>query len=75
MNVSARMYCQSKTLHDSGYATVKLCAVYGKNGESNKDFADATPTANLELTISKGRPAMDVFVPGKTYDLLFTPVE
>lgn len=73
INVRARMYCETKVLHASGCATINLVAVYGK-GEGNKDFADATPSGKLEMVIAKDRPAMHAFEPGKTYDLLFTPV-
>ena len=72
--VRARMYCPQVIRHDSGYTTIKLTAIYSK-GEGNKDFNDATPSGTLEMVISKGRPAAAFFEPGKTYDLLFTPLE
>jgi len=37
----------------------------------NKDYAEATPSGKLELTIDKTRPAADFFETGKEYYLDF----
>jgi hypothetical protein len=57
-----------------GGDTVELCAVYSSDpSHPNKSFADATPSATVSMTISKGRPAADLFEVGKEYLVEFRP--
>jgi hypothetical protein len=73
MRVRAKMKCDRVT--DEGWAKIAKCsAIYGTEGE-NKDFADATPSGSLELTINRGRPAADVFKPGQEFYVDITPVD
>ena len=53
-----------------GQKTIHANAVYSGKGE-NKDYAEATPSGKLELTIDKTRPAADFFETGKEYYLDF----
>ena len=49
----------------------KLTAVVGNDGE-NKDFNDATPSGNLEISIHGQVPAANFFEVGKEYYMDFT---
>lgn len=63
--VRAKMHCTA------GGNEVRMQAVYSQTGE-NADFADATPSGDLRMMISPGRPAAEFFQPGKTYYVDFT---
>lgn len=73
--VRAKMSCNRVETTNFGGAKpqhkVYLGAVYGSEGE-NKDYADATPSAECWMQISDGRPAFDFFKPGKVYYVTFT---
>lgn len=71
--VRAKMKCHAVEHFEYG-SKIRLGAVYGNNGE-NKDFADATPAGECWMQISNGRPAGQLFEPGKEYYVDFTPVE
>lgn len=74
MRVRAKFSCNRVTEFTGGYKSVEFNAVHSTTGE-NKDFAEATPSGKLELSISPGRPAADAFKPGKEYYLDITPVD
>lgn len=65
MRVRAKMRCGTVTNREHA-SDVELNAVHSATGE-NADFADATPSGKLTLTISKGRPAIAAFTPGTEY--------
>ena len=69
--VRAKFRCDSVESFYGGLKKAKLNAVYGKEGE-NKDFTDATPSGNLEISIWGNMPASNFFEPGKEYYLDFT---
>jgi hypothetical protein len=79
MKVRAKMRCNSitKTGYGNGQhgVTVELGAVYSSDPRSeNKDFAAATPTASLKMTIDPGRPASEAFDVNREYYVDITPV-
>ena len=53
---------------------VNLAAVYDQS-EDNKDFTNATPNGNLNITIRNDAPASEFFKPGKFYFMDFTEAE
>lgn len=53
---------------------VKMSAVIGSEGE-NKDFNDATPSGELEISIHGSVPASNFFTIGKDYYMDFTEAE
>lgn len=53
---------------------VKMTAVVGNAGE-NKDFNDATPGGNLEISVRGDVPAANFFEVGKEYYMDFTKAE
>lgn len=74
--VIAKMNCNSvETLRwnvtQKPQHKVRFGAVCGDNGE-DKTFSDATPSGEVWLNISDGRPALDFFQPGKRYYVTFT---
>lgn len=70
--IKAKFVCNSIT--DNGWnKSANLTAVYGKEGE-NSDFAKATPSGNLTISIDKDTPASDFFEPQSSYYLYFEPV-
>jgi hypothetical protein len=74
--VRAKFRVLNITLHDAGGKTVEMYPVYSSDPNSeNKSFSDETPSGNIKLCISKGRPASDLFEPGKEYYVDFTPAE
>lgn len=67
--VKAKFTCSS--VADTGSSKVaNFYAVYSQDGE-NKDFADATPSGNLQIVINNGRPAAEFFKQGENYYLTF----
>lgn len=72
--VEAKFKCSSVEEFAGGYKEAKLQAVYG-NGGGNEDFAEATPSGDVSITISPGRLASDFFKPGAEYYLDFTQAE
>lgn len=70
MSVRAKFQCSSITLYPNT-ATAELNAIYSTTGE-NADFATATPSGKLVVTISAGVPAANFFAPGKSYYLDFS---
>lgn len=79
MQVRAKMRCNSitKTGHDpkKPQVQVQLGAVYSNDPESeNRSFANATPSASVNLSIDAGLPAAAAFEHGREYYVDFTPV-
>jgi hypothetical protein len=69
MAVKAKFRCTSVT--DNGYnKSADFSAVYGKEGE-NADYAKATPTGSLKISIDKETKASEFFQPQKEYYLVF----
>jgi len=64
------MQCSEVTKTSYGSERVKLSAVYG-NGEENKTYAKATPSASVEMTVDNPE-AHGAFVPGREYYVDFT---
>lgn len=79
MQVRAKMECGSKVTDEHGNTLVSLFAVYankdGSRADENKAFSDATPSGSVNLMISPGMPAADLYQPGKHYYVDFTAVE
>lgn len=77
--VRAKMECGSKVTDSDGNTLISLFAVYsnkdGSRAEENKAFSDATPSGSVNLTITKGMPAADLYQPGKQYYVDFTAVD
>ena len=71
MNIKAKMRCDSVTKNSYDQEVVRLGAVYG-DGEENKSYSLATPSASVELTISNP-DAFGAFVPKGEYYVDFTP--
>lgn len=58
-----------------GSARIYMAAVYSDvPGSENKQFSDATPDGNFQMTIKSGGP-IAFFESGKDYYLDFTKVE
>ncbi|WP_425065638.1 hypothetical protein [Reyranella sp.] len=71
MSVKARMAC-SNVNDFGGHREVFFNAAYSADKSSpNYSFSQATPQASLRMVITN-RAAFEQFVPGKTYDLVFT---
>jgi hypothetical protein len=73
MSVTARMFCQRIILaaHSPLAKTIELSVV--SRGPENKEWAAATPTGNMTLTINNG-DAAEQFDIGKDYLITITPV-
>ena len=71
--VRAKFTCQEVTQYIGTSKKVRLTPVTGGSDE-DKLFWKYTPVGELSMTIDNP-PASDMFVPGKTYYLDFTPVE
>lgn len=71
--IRARVKCS--TVRRTQYTeSVVLNAVYSpKPTDPNYSFSEATPVAKFEMTITN-QDAWGFYQPGKTYDVLFTPV-
>lgn len=74
MPVRAKFICESVTKYTDGGKHVALRACYN-NAPENKAFNDATPSGEIKITISKGKPAADLFEPGREFFVDFTPAE
>jgi len=82
--IQARFFVESvkRTGHPDGKGgvlgvceIVTLRAIYSSGPDDpNRSFAEATPQAYMEMTITN-REVFGAFEPGKLYDLLFTPKE
>lgn len=73
-SVIAKFECNSVLPgFNTGDKWLRFHAVYEENGV-NKSFAEATPSGNIDMLISAGRPATDFFKQGKKYLVTFTPV-
>lgn len=86
MNIKGRFYCESvrqcglpwgdsigAVTGKTSYEEVVLCGIYGSSPDDpNKSFADAMPSAKVEMTICSPA-AIGEFKPGHIYDLMFTP--
>lgn len=71
--IRAKFQCHKVEHVTGGYRTATLGAVYSQTGE-NADFAKATPSGQLVISISPETPAVDFFEPGKDYYLEFEAV-
>lgn len=76
-NIIAKMHCESVTPYDNGKEkqseNVTLRAVYG-DSEENKTFAEATPSAEVRMSISNPA-AWGAFEQGKEYIVTFALAE
>lgn len=72
--VRAKFSCNKVSNFPNGYKEAELNAVHSESGE-NADFANATPSGSLTISISPDVPANNYFTPGKDYYLDFTEVE
>ena len=71
--VRAKFSCNSIVNHGH-VKEAHLSAVYSEEGE-NADFAKATPSGQLSISIDIDTPASEFFQPQKEYYLEFTEVE
>lgn len=71
----AKFHCDSVETFAWGNKQAKMSAVYDDGKPENNQFAEATPNANLIITIDKDAEAKDFLVPGKSYYLDFTEAE
>ncbi len=89
MNIAARVFCQQVVQygapgHDPASGTVNgavsqetvtFKAIYSSSADDpNKSFSQATPNLNIEMTVTNMK-AFGAFVPGRIYDLTFSPTE
>ena len=70
--MKAKFLCLEVTKF-TGSKKAKLVPVYSQVGE-NADFAKATPSGELSITIDGGTQASDFFEPGEYYYLDFTRI-
>lgn len=70
--VRAKFRCNSIT-DFGGQKQAQLSAIYGTEGE-NADYAKATPSGQLSISIDSETPASEFFKPGGEYYLTFEPV-
>ena len=68
----AKFTCSSVTEHGYGNKTANLTAVYDDGNQENNQFAEATPSGTMEISIDKNAVAKDFLTPGKDYYLDFT---
>jgi hypothetical protein len=66
----AKFKCNSVTAFDYGGKEAKLSAVCSDSQENNQ-FAEATPSGNLTISIDKNAIAKNFLTPGKEYYLDF----
>ena len=71
--VRAKFKCYSVEEFAGGSKTAKLSAVYSANGE-NAQFAHATPSGTLSISIDSQTEAVEFFKAGEEYYLDFSPV-
>ena len=70
MTARAKFVCYTVAEYTST-KEVKMHAVHSETGE-NKDFTEASPAGELDITIWKEKPAANFFKPGKEYYLDFS---
>src|SRR5689334_22728982 len=86
MKVRAKARVTAITTHESGDVSVTFHGVaprFEKDADGkyvmvqneNADFAAASPSFNLQITINKDRPASGAFAAGAEYYVDFTPAE
>lgn len=77
MNIQAKMVCESVApspdADNKCAEQVTLRAVYG-DGEENKSYSEATPSAQVSMTISN-KAAWGAFEVGKEYYVKFIPAK
>lgn len=77
-SVRAKMVCNElrTSVHGNNYTQhrVEFGAVCGETGD-DKLYSDATPGGACWLNISKGRPAINFFKPGKRYYVTFSEAD
>lgn len=66
------MICEKVTKHQF-QEEIHLRAVHG-NGEENKSYAEATPSAALSMTITN-KEALGSFIPGGEYYIDISPAK
>lgn len=64
--VRAKFQCSAVISFGDGSKKVQMQAVMS-GSEENKSFNDYTPSGSFEITISKGKPAQELFDAGKSY--------
>lgn len=74
MRVRAKFYVAGVFRTAEGPTKVNLLPVVSGSDE-NRSFWEATPSGSIELYISAGRPAADVFHAGEEYYVDFIPAE
>lgn len=74
MNIRAKFQCNAKMPTYGEDVVIHMNAVYSADPASeNKVFTDATPSAYLQMQISKGKVAAEQFEIGKQYYVDFSP--
>ena len=73
MTIKAKFHCYDVSEFPNGNKSVHMGAVYGTEGE-NANFAKATPSGQLMLSIDKDTLAAKEFVRGEDYYLTFEEV-
>ena len=72
MNIRAKFVVESVKRYSGGYGEVTMNARRETSIPEDKQFAEATPTGSLVMTITK--PAvLDALAPGSIWYLDFTP--
>jgi hypothetical protein len=78
MNVVAKMKCTEVAKSGDAkhpFVRIQLGAVCSQDPESeNRSFANATPTASMQMSIDPGRPAAVAFEVGAEYLVTLSPV-
>lgn len=72
--VRAKFVVSSVTKSGDGSMLVNAHPVHS-GSEENKSFSEHTPSGRLELNISYGKPAQELFTPGKEYYIDITEAE
>lgn len=68
----AKFNCDEVTKYAWGVELVKLSAVYDDGNPENNEFAEATPSGDISITIDNPK-AVGFLTPGKAYYVDFTP--
>lgn len=72
---SVRAKFKVESITKSSYGTsVKMHPVHS-GSEENKSFSDYTPAGNIDMLISPGKPAAEMFEVGKEFYIDFTAAE
>lgn len=75
MTVRAKFQCNAKMPTYGDDTVIHMNAVYSSDPNSeNKVFCDATPSATMQMQITKGKAAAEFFEIGQQYYVDFSPV-